>query len=186
MTRSLLVKLIGTGDARQGAKLGLTKLVGFVPSQRIRQVLYKRLGVSIGLGSVVYHGCEIRSPANLKIGSYSAIGDGCKLDARYGICIGDSVNLSSGVWIWTMQHDHSANDFGCVGGKVHIDDFVWVSCRTVILPGVTIGKGAVIAAGAVVTKDVEPFAIMGGVPAKKIGERSREINYRITGHVSFW
>ena len=56
-----------------------------------------------------------------------------------------------------------------------VEDFVWISCRTVVLPGVRIGKGAVVAAGPVVTKEVEPYAIVAGTPAKKVGERSHDL-----------
>jgi acetyltransferase-like isoleucine patch superfamily enzyme len=60
-----------------------------------------------------------------------------------------------------------------------IGNRVWIGYGAIILPGLTIGEGAVVGAGAVVTKDVEPFAIVGGNPARKIGERARELNYRL-------
>lgn len=162
-------------------------LSGFAPSQRLRIWIYKKIfAIRIGESTAIYHGCEIRSPRNLVIGSYSSIGDRCILDARSGLNIGDSVNFSTGVWIWTMQHDHRDRAFCCVGAPVSIGDHAWLSCRSVILPGVTIGEGAVVAAGAVVTKDVEPYTIVGGVPARKIGERTRDLDYKLQGHVSFW
>lgn len=67
------------------------------------------------------------------------------------------------------------------GAPVKIHGRVWISCRTIILPGVTIGEGAVIAAGAVVTKDVELYSIYGGIPAVKIGERNRNLIYNFNG-----
>ena len=94
-----------------------------------------------------------------------------------GLYIGENVNISSDVKFYTLQHDYNSSDFKAVGAQVIVEDYVWVSVRAIILPGVTIGKGAVIAAGAVVTKDVEPYSIMGGIPAKKIGERNKELNY---------
>jgi len=72
------------------------------------------------------------------------------------------------------------------GAPVIIEDYAWVSSRTTLLPGVTIGKGAVVAAGAVVTKSVEPYTVVGGVPAKKIGERSKELNYKLSSSVPFF
>jgi acetyltransferase-like isoleucine patch superfamily enzyme len=90
-----------------------------------------------------------------------------------------------GVWIWTLEHDPQDPNYAAVGGAVIIEDFVWISCRAIILPGVTVGEGAVVAAGAVVTKDVEPFSIVGGVPAKVIGVRNRNLTYKLNFHKSF-
>ena len=71
-----------------------------------------------------------------------------------------------------------ANDFCTIGAETMIEDYVWICSRSILLPGVHIGEGAVIASGAVVTKDVEPYTVVGGIPAKKIGERkNRELNY---------
>lgn len=99
------------------------------------------------------------------------------LDGRRGIKIGKNVNFSSEVMIWTLQHDYNNPSFSVKGGEVIIEDYVWISTRAIILPNVRIGKGAVVAAGAVVTKDVPPFTVVGGIPAKKIGERNKELNY---------
>jgi len=106
-------------------------------------------------------------------------------DARRSIIIGNNVSLSMGVWIWTLEHDPQDPLYGIKGGPVVIEDYAWISCRTVILPGVTIGEGAVVAAGSVVTKDVPPFAIVGGVPARVIGKRTRDLRYTLNFHKSF-
>jgi serine acetyltransferase len=103
------------------------------------------------------------------------------LDARRGLDLGRNVNLSTGVWIWTEQHDPNDPDFAIVGGNVVIEDYVWISCRAVILPGVRIGEGCVVAAGAVVTKDMPAWSIVGGVPAVVIGQRSSNMRYQLGG-----
>jgi len=126
---------------------------------------------------VIYYGFEIRKPWAIEINDNSVIGYKCVLDGRNGIYIGKNVNISSEVMIWTMQHDYNEEGFGPVGGKVSIGDYAWLSTRCIILPGVTVGEGAVVAAGAVVTKDVEPYTVVGGVPAKKIGDRTRRLSY---------
>ena len=108
------------------------------------------------------------------------------LDGRAGLTIGNSVNLSTGAWIWTMQHDVNDPQFAATKGAVVIEDYAWISSRTTILPGVTIGKGAVVAAGAVVTKSVAPYEIVGGIPAKKIGERDRNLTYTLGSCTAFW
>ena len=94
------------------------------------------------------------------------------------IIIGKNVNIGSDVKIYTLQHDYNDECFRVVGGPVIIEDYSWISVRAIILPNVKIGEGAVVAAGAVVTKDVKPYTIVGGIPAKYIGERNRKLNYR--------
>lgn len=157
---------------------------GKIPSHKIRNFLYRHVfHMEIGKNVLIYGGSEVRSPQNIKIGDGTIIGDDSKLDGRNGITIGRNVNFSTGVWIWTEQHNAQCPNFSCIneGAPVIIGDRAWVSCRTVILPGVTIGEGAIIAAGAVVTKDVEPFTIYGGIPAKKIGERNKDLTYEFDG-----
>lgn len=163
---------------------------GKIPIHFVRNTIYRYIyNMNIENNVVIYGGSEIRAPHNIKIGRGSIIGDDSKLDGRHGIIIGGNVNLSTGVWIWTEQHDAQCPQFSCKnkGGKVIVEDRVWISCRVTILPGVTIGKGAVIAAGSVVTKDIEPFSIYAGIPAKKIGNRNTELNYEFDGsHLGFY
>ena len=139
---------------------------------------------------VIYMGAKIRSPYRLEIGEGSIIGDNATLDARSGLTIGRNVNLSSNVSIWTLQHDHRKPDFGLVENKrldVHIEDRAWLGCNVIVLPGVSIGEGAVCCGGCVVTKDVPPYTVVAGIPAKKVGERPKVIAYEFDGsHCSLW
>lgn len=164
--------------------------IGFIPSMRIRLFLYRHLlRADIGEKAIIYYGAEIRDAEKLKIGEGSIIGDKAILDARYCIEIGDNVNLSTGVWIWTAQHDYNSPTFnsGNKCGKVVIGNRAWLGPRTIIMPGVTVGEGAVVAGGAVVTKNVEPFTLVGGVPAKKIGDRNKALIYEFDGsHIPFY
>jgi acetyltransferase-like isoleucine patch superfamily enzyme len=172
---------------RVAAAFVALQYAGKVPSQWLRHTIYCRLyGMTLGDGSVVYNGCQLREPHKIRIGKNSSIGDQCILDGRAGLTIGDCVNFSTGVWIWTMQHDPSDPGFRGEGAPVAVEDFAWLSCRVVVLPGVTIGKGAVVAAGAVVTKSVEPFTIVGGVPARKIGERPQNLDYKLGAWLPFF
>lgn len=153
--------------------------IGKLPAHWLRRALYRAFGMQLESRAVVYMGAEVRHPANIRIGRGSIVGHRAILDGRNGIRIGRNVNLSTGVWIWTVQHDPASPQFADVGGPVVIGDHAWLSCRTVVLPGVTIGEGAVVAAGAVVTRDVPPWTIVGGVPARPIGQRPREIDYEL-------
>ena len=99
------------------------------------------------------------------------------LDGRRGLKLGNNVNLSSNVSIYTLQHDHRDPYFGVQGGRVVIEDRVWLGSNVIVLPGVTIGKGAVCCAGCVVTKDVPPYTVVAGIPAKKVNERPQDLRY---------
>ncbi len=163
---------------------------GNIPSHHIRNFIYRRIYlVDLAPCATVYYGAEIRAGINLHIGEGSIIGDKAILDARNGIWIGRDVNFSTGVHIWTEQHDHSDPDFLCLsdsGYRVEIADRAWIGPGVTILHSVKVGEGAVVAAGSVVTKDVEPFSIVAGIPAKKIGERNKNLRYSLHGeHLSF-
>lgn len=165
--------------------------LGFVPSHKIRNYIYKKiLLVNMGDKCTIYYGCEIRDTFNLFLGNGTIIGDKCLLDARNGVFIGENVNFSSNVSIYTQQHDHRCPNFGCSTGpqsKVVIGNRVWIGPNVIILPGVTIGEGAVIGAGAVVTKDILPYSINTGIPAKKVGDRTKNLNYEFNGkHIFFY
>ena len=125
-------------------------------------------------------------PWNLRIGKGTIIGDNALLNTREGLTMGKNVNLSSNVSIYTLQHDHRNPYFRCPSSEsrkmsVEIDDRVWLGSNVIILPGVHIGEGAVCCAGCVVTKDVKPYAVMAGIPAKKVGERPRVLEYEFEG-----
>ncbi len=92
--------------------------------------------------------------------------------------IGNYVATGSEVMIYTLQHNIDSPTFDVVGGPVIIEDYVYIGPRAIILPGLRIGYGAVVGAGAVVTRDVPPFAVVGGVPAEFIRERPRNLDYR--------
>jgi acetyltransferase-like isoleucine patch superfamily enzyme len=165
--------------------LFLLTIIGYIPIHFFRKTAYRVCGVKIGRGTSCHWRTRFYRPSRLKIGNNSIIGNDAMLDARNGITIGNNVSLSMGVWVWTMEHDPQDPWYAALGGPVVIHDYAWVSCRVVIMPGVTIGEGAVVAGGAVVTKDVPPYSIVGGVPAKVIGERSRDLRYTLKFHKSF-
>lgn len=111
------------------------------------------------------------------------IGDNAILDARGGLEIGANANLSSNVSIYTLQHDHRDPEFQCtnLNAKVTIGARSWIGSNVIVLPGVKVGEGAVCCAGCVVTKDVEPYAVVAGIPAKKVNERPKVLTYNFTG-----
>jgi acetyltransferase-like isoleucine patch superfamily enzyme len=151
--------------------------IGYLPFHTLRIFCLRVLKAKVGKRTGIYRGFEVRRPRLLTIGNSSVIGHGALLDARCGLTIGDNVNLSNEVMVWTLHHDYNDSNFAQTGAPVTIGNYAWICSRAIILPGVTIGEGAVVAAGAVVTRDVAPYTVVGGVPAKPIAKRNEHLNY---------
>lgn len=149
-----------------------------IPSRRLRIALLRRKGAKIANNVAMFATVDIRNPKGLSIEEGCSIGPKVLLDARQGLKIGKSVTIAYDAIIWTLHHDMEASDFRTTGAPTTIDNYVWICSRAILLPGVHIGEGAVVASGAVVTKDVPPYTVVGGSPAKKIGERTNhELDY---------
>lgn len=146
-------------------------LLRYIPSAHIRKMLLRSWGAVISDRVSMFMSVSVRNPRGLKIGRGSSIGPHVLLDARKGIEIGENVTVAYDAIIWSLHHEMNSKDFHGKGAKTVIESYAWICSRAIILPGVTVGEGAVVAAGAVVSKDVEPYSIVGGIPAKKIGER---------------
>jgi len=146
----------------------------------VRRFFYRLAGMEIGKGSTIHMEARFYNPKNIKIGEDSIIGERVVLDGRDRITIGNHVDIATDVMIYNAEHDVVDPNFRAVTAPVVIQDFVFIGPRAIILPGITIKKGAVVAAGAVVTKDVEENSIVAGVPAKKIKDRGvKDLNYRL-------
>jgi len=155
-------------------ELMLLRWVGHIPFHTIRKIKYRFFGIRMGKGSTIHMWANFFQPKNIEIGEDTIIGDHAFLDGRAKLKIGSHVDIASSVMIYNSEHDLEADDFSATVAPVEIKDYVFIGPRVTILPGVKIGKGAVVAAGAVVTGDVPDFAIVGGVPAKVIGERTNK------------
>ena len=142
-------------------------------SRIIRRFLLRLYTEHVGNAVNIAKGSKITS--KLSIGDYSGIGRNCYLNGP--LKIGKYVMMGPEVLIYTVNHKTDNKDIpmcnqGCEDAKpVVIEDDVWIGARTMIMPGVTIKKGCIIAAGGVVTKDTEPYGLYGGVPAKRIKDR---------------
>lgn len=163
------------GDAR----LRLLADLGHFPSHSVRNFFYRRAGLSLPSTSSIHWRAEFYSPELIEIGEHTTIGDTAFLDGRSGLTIGANVNLGSHVTIYTRQHDIDSRDFAEVGAPVVIEDYVYVGSHALILPGVTIGRGGVVGAGSVVTKDVDPFTLVAGAPARFVRQRSQDLTYKL-------
>jgi len=131
----------------------------------------------VGENVTIDEACWISHPEGLSIGDNVGINKGARFNAVGKIKIGENGLIGPNVVIWTQNHEFSRRDIPIVRQghqyqEVIIGDDVWIAAGVTVLPGVEIGKGAVICAGAVVTKDVGEFSVVAGVPAKKIRDRS--------------
>jgi len=161
-------------------ELMILRWVGHVPFHFLRRWAYKVVGMKIGRGSTIHMGANFFNLAGVSIGEDTVIGDHAFLDGRAPLVIGNHVDIASQVLIYNSEHDINSEHFEASYGSVVIEDYVFIGPRAIILPGVKIGKGAVVGAGAVVTTDVSPFEIVGGVPARKIGERKiKDPHYKL-------
>jgi maltose O-acetyltransferase len=134
----------------------------------------------VGAGTSVQMGCRFLNGRKVYLGDRNVINFGCLFDGRhYQIKTGSDVSIGPEATILTLGHDPQSPEFTDKGGDVIIGDKVWIAYRAIILPGVTIGEGAVVGAGAVVTKDLEPYSIVAGNPAKVIKKLNPNVTYTL-------
>jgi acetyltransferase-like isoleucine patch superfamily enzyme len=164
-------------------------IIAHVPSYKLRHLWYRKvLGIQLEPGAGVHLGCyvwfygpnDVRR-SQVRIGRNSHINRDCVLDVRGGLTIGENVSVSADVSIVTIAK--LATSRGPAERKaVSIEDNVWIGTRAIIMPGVTLGRGAVVGAGAVVINDVPPLAIVFGSPARTVGKRpAEEADYVLEG-----
>lgn len=169
-----------------GAQLFGGFLAGRVPNHAFRIAYYRSiLRMAIGEHTSIHWRAAFFAPSKISVGHNTIIGNDCFLDGRRELTIYNNVNISGHVQVFTLEHDPYSPTFGTEGGPVVIRDYAYIASRATILPGVDIGEGAVVAAGAVVTKDVPPYTIVGGVPARRIGERPRNLHYELDFRLPF-
>ena len=150
---------------------GVNKFVFPFLRNSLRLRLLRMFGARVRKWTAVYGSAKIFAPWNLDMGDGCNIGPRVEIYCKAPVALGDGVSISQDSFICTASHDVSDPDMKLTLGEIHIGDDVWIGARAIILPGVTIGEGAIVAAGAVVTKDVEPWTVVGGNPAKFIKKR---------------
>jgi|APCry1669189070_1035195.scaffolds.fasta_scaffold00001_24 maltose O-acetyltransferase len=153
----------------------ITKIIPYYTGTRLRTYILKVAGINIGHGTFIMgtphmHGFgDIRR--RLRIGHDAVININCFFDLNAPIVIGNHAALGHEVMLITSSHqigdkDHRAGHLRTA--PITIEDGAWIGSRSTILPGITIGAGSIVAAGSVVTKDVLPHTLVGGVPARMI------------------
>lgn len=151
------------------------KFTSLIPETRafgLKRILYRWAGADIGDGVRINSSTRISGIGNLTIGPNTWIGPGTHIACSYEINIGANCDIAPCVYIGDGTHEITPNRERIAGiettRKVTIGDGCWLGVNSTILPGLTIGKKCVIAAGAVVTKDFGDMKLLGGVPAKII------------------
>lgn len=168
MKRKLLIMLY-YGFARH---LPAQPLPGYKMGNKLRSWIGKKLFKSAGEDITIKHGAYFGDGKNIVMGKMSQLGINCKVEND--LVMGDYVLMGPEVVIYSSMHAYSDIETPIMlqGAKeiapVHIGNDVWIGLRSVIMPGVTIGNHVIVGSGAVVTKDVPDYAVVGGVPAKII------------------
>ncbi len=154
-------------------------VINHIPFYGLRHAWYRRvLGWRVGPGAAILLGQHVQmagvrtSGRKVSIGSDTVINQGCMLYTTGGLIIGEHVSISAGVWLITGSHDMNDPRFIAFYKPIVIGNYAWIGMRATILGGITIGEGAVVMAGAVVTRDVPPYTVVGGVPARVITQRT--------------
>jgi len=144
----------------------------------MRAAVWRLFCMRIGSGTQLLGGVVILCPSGVSIGKRVTVNVGCRFDGNGGLTIGDDVLFGPNCQILTANHRFSRHDIpmkyqGIDCKSVEIGNDVWFGVNVIILPGIRIGDGVIIGAGAVVTSDIAPFTIVAGVPARPIGLREK-------------
>ncbi|WP_426992854.1 acyltransferase [Methylomonas sp. CM2] len=160
-------------------------LINKIPSHHLRIAWLRLGGAKIGKGSSIWRNTEIIGVENLVIGDDTCIAWHCQIDARAGLIIGNHVAVASHAKIIAGTHDLEAPEFWSVSAPIYIEDYVWIATGALVGHGAKIGKGAVVTANTVVSKEIAPYKIVGGMGAKPMGERPHDLTYKVGGRGLF-
>lgn len=145
----------------------------------LRPLLYRACGYRVARSATLQGGVRFFHVGRLTVGEGSLVNRGVYLDNRGGISIGAQVSIAHDSRIYTMGHDVHDDGFATKAKPVRIDDHAVLFAGAMVMPGVHLGRGAVVMAGAVVTHDVPERRIVGGNPARDLGERRGALDYRL-------
>jgi len=163
----------------------LNTFVNKIPFPEIRMELYRAAGLDVDVTSNIMMHAFVLQARSIHIGPNCIIGPFTTLDGRATLTIGRNVNIAGEVLTIGGHHEVDSPKAEGILGPVVIEDNAWIAMRATILPGVTVGEGAYVAAAALVNRDVEPYTLVGGVPARKIRDRNRDIQYTLQ-HFPRW
>lgn len=178
------------GTLGAGIKYATNHIISHIPSYWVRHSWYRMVlaweidpTATIMMGQHIHFVNRRRNGTRVSIDRDTVIDHDCLISTTGGLIIGAHVCISPGVWLVTSTHDVNDAQFATTYAPIVIDDYAWIGPRAIILSRVTIGRGAIVEAGSVVTQDVAPNTIVSGTPAKVVGIRGLEgpsysLNYR--------
>jgi acetyltransferase-like isoleucine patch superfamily enzyme len=185
--RATLIKLVRSG-ALPDPDYILNHVVNRIPLAGARMRLYGALGVQFDEISSAHIslGVEMWLGGRLAMGARSTIGQRSYIDARGSIRLDADVSIAREVAVLTATHVPDDASFAARLAPVHLHRRCWIGMRALVMPGITVGEGAIIGAGAVVTSDVDPYTIVGGVPAKILRRRREPMSYQLDWRPSWY
>ncbi len=136
-----------------------------------RRFLLRCFGAKIGRGVFPFPSVKVWAPWNLQVGDHCALSDGVNCYCVDRIAIGSHVTISQDAFLCTASHDYEDPHFALITAPIRIGDGAWVAADAFIAPGVNVGEGAVVGARASVFRDVAPWAVVAGNPARVIKQR---------------
>ena len=164
----------------------LNTVVNKIPFPTTRLALYRAAGMRIGHNSNVMMHVLVMSSHGIEIGDNCIIGEFVWLDGRAvrvgegpGLKIGNNVNVGANTIFIPGGHLPDSADFFGLPEKTFVEDNVWIAMNCTILYGLTVGEGAVVSAASLVNKDVAPYTMVGGVPARYLKDRARDLDYKL-------
>jgi len=165
----------------------LNTVVNKIPFPTARLALYRAAGLRIGPDSNIMMNVRVMTPQGIEIGDHCIIGEFCQLDGRAvrlgegpGLTIGDNVNIGAYTAFIAGSHEPDSPDFAGPLARTVVQDRAWITMNCTVLSGVTVSEGAVVSAASLVNKDVPPYTMVGGVPAKYLKDRSRDLRYTLS------
>jgi putative colanic acid biosynthesis acetyltransferase WcaF len=144
---------------------------GWLPVSGLKSRVLRLFGARIGVGLVIKPHVRIKYPWRLTVGDHCWIGQGAWIDNIEDVRIGNHVCVSQLAYFCTGSHDYRRRKFDLAAQAIVVADGAWIGARATLLPGVSIGTNAIVAAGSVVTKSIDAAMIVGGNPAKLIARR---------------
>lgn len=148
-------------------------LSSWLPGSRWRVGLLRAFGAQVGNGVVIKPGVRVKFPWRLHIGHNCWIGEDVWIDNLAEVRIGANVCLSQAAYFCTGSHDWSSEEFDLISKTIVVHDMAWVAARATVGPGVVIGEGAVLGLASTTSKDLSPWTINAGTPAREVGSRKK-------------
>jgi len=149
-----------------------------VPLHRWRCALLRCFGAKIGASNFIYPNAKIWAPWLLSTEDVVTLGPGCEVYNPGGVYLGHHTIISQDAYLCGATHDYNSADFTYIKKPIRTEPYTWICARAIVLPGVTCGEGSVLGAGSVTSRNMEPWTVYAGNPAKALKARSKSISMR--------